>query len=116
MTDTLTPERDIPAPKYEIVKVLEHYEEEGVEQTLTLVKLGNTHVARQVDAAEYFLIEHVAIGQSKITKQFGGTTYHYEETKVMGCNPDGTIDQPVLLYMVTRMVPIEHAMFAIGEV
>lgn len=114
MTETVTPEQ--PNTNYEVVKVLFEKDDEGVEQRLTLVKLSQPYLGRDLVKSEYYKVTHVVVGTSRIQKELGGQSYTYEETTVMGSEEDGSITAPVVLYLVNRVLPIEHALFAIGQV
>lgn len=118
MTDIL--ELDIPErqPKYEIVKVVaDLFNEETLDkQKLVQVKLGQPHIARIVGTTEYLETDYVLVGMAHLTKTDRTGTFTYEETSVTACDEEGKQPDQALLYLTTRMLDVEEALFAIGEI
>jgi len=94
---------------YEIVKTI------GVQNTPTmkresfLVKIDPT-VCRKTGATELYEIDHVIVEALRITD--GATVY--EETHVVASDVDAAI-HPAVLYLATRALTVEEALFGIGE-
>lgn len=115
---TITLDEIPPQPTYEIVKVVaDLFNEETLDrQKLVHVKLGKTHIARILATTEYVEVDNVLVGMAHLTKTDRQGTFVYEETTVTACDEDGKQPEHIMLYMTTRMLTVEEALFAIGEI
>ena len=107
-----------PAPGYEIVATrADLYNPDTLDkQQLVQVKLSKPRVARIVGTSDYIEVDNVLIGLAHLTKSDRSGTFVYEETTVTACDDDGKQPEHAMLYMVNRMLSVEEALFAIGEI
>jgi hypothetical protein len=105
------------SPRYEVLKeaVLANEPSPGPFQALTHIKTGDKHIVRVTATDTYAEVGYVVVGQSRVTKKDERGTFTYEETTIVASDEVGAME-PALLYIVPRIVPVEHAMFSIGEI
>lgn len=102
-------------PSYKVLKTLiDEKDENGQFQTLKLVKLGHTHVARILGKREYVDVDYVAAGAARLTQEDEHGTFFYEESVAIASDEDGT-EHHAYLYFGPRALTLEEIMFTIGE-
>ena len=118
MTESLAPERDIPAPQYEIVE--QTMSTEKVDQWL--VKCQNQHIVRVLgvvgDSTKPPVIgetDYVLVTQRRDSLEVDGETKHFSETTVFASDENGEFYNAAL-YVTPGIAEIWEVMFAIGEI
>ena len=118
-----TPERDLPVPKYEIVKMTMDETTEHGHVKQWLVKTQHKHLARiihpvkdgKVKPPSYGSTDHVLVTTRTYKMMHKGESVGYEETTVYASDKDGDFFNAVM-YAATKELELWEVMFAIGEI
>lgn len=104
-------------PRYEVLKeaILADEPAPGPYQALTHIKLGKPHIVRLTHTDKYAQVTYVIVGRSRVTKKDERGSFTYEETSVIASDELGAMES-ALFYIVPRVIPVDHAMFALGEI
>lgn len=102
---------------YQFIKLIaeDRAEAEGTFQRVELVKLGATRIARMLGKRQYVDVDYVLVSSSSLIREDKNGLVNYQETAIIGCDPEGKPSEAVL-YLAPRALETWEAMFAIGEV
>ena len=95
---------------YTVVKEIGSYADKNVQRESHLINVDEAVVARGTGTFDLYVTNYVIVEALKIFED--GITY--EETHVVASDEKGTI-HPAVLYLGTRALTVDEAMFSIGE-
>lgn len=119
MTEQLSPTRDIPAPRFEVIRQTE----DTAETRQWLVKCHFQHPVRvlgliedgKVQPPQFGETEHVLVTQRNLLIEFDDEKRDFQETTVYASDEDGNFYNAAL-YVAPGIREIWEAMYAIGEI
>ncbi len=111
-----TATRDIPEPKYEIVKTFRDEDKPGERRVSHLIKLGNSHYFRTLDQ-RYGKTEFALFSSDRLERTTpNGDPYTFEQTVLAASDEEGELAATGILYVAPRFMEPQFALYAIGEV